>query len=404
MENQTDVISEMGLSEKKQVYIELANDEKERLVKVMDTGTSTEKGYKNESYFKLVEEQGIDIEVVRNELIQRGIDASKVVVGGACFLKDFEGNESDKLRGELMLANVAALIDLGFNVSMSVFPETDVKFMDKLEAIKSGGENRLRLAMYRDKGISDARRMTYKISPVDDCLVFESQELEKLAILPQLPKYLDEVYRGHVGLATVDRGDLKEAGYPYEQILGENVQNTLIDNFLLSADLRKRGGDEPIWDYLIGQRAWSTREIVLSDGFRMRPADLVLSRFNYVDGYKEEDRSYKKETHGEGVYMNVALAMILGIEVANVKLDYKHDQRQKDLEEFKEVWAEKRIGHASSIPAQVFDVVANYLENKDGFLKKIEMFLTNGAPIDIKHFDYNEWTLGNGGLRMNKLS
>lgn len=243
--------------------------------------------------------------------------------------------------------------------------------------------------------------MTYKISPIDDCLAFESQELEKLAILPQLPKYLDDVYKGHVGLATVNRGDLGDAGYPFEQRLGENVQNTLIDGYLLRSDLKKTKtwDDYKPWDYLIGQRAWSTREVVLKDGFRMRPSDLVLSRFEYTDGYKEEDRKYKKESHGEGVYMNIALAMILGVEVSNVRLEYKHDSKQKALEEFKEVWAEKRIGHATSIPDQVFDVVANYIDDQEGFTKKIERFITNGSPIELKHYAAKHWLIGQNGMR-----
>lgn len=150
MESPND-IAEKDVAKEKQTYIDLSEDEMSRLVEVVNTGSSSEKEYKKEEYFKLVEEQGIDIEGVRNELLRRDIDATKVVLGGALFIKDYENDESDKLRGDLSLASIAAMIDLDFNVSVSVYPKTDAKFLEKLEAIKSSGNNRLRIAIYDER-------------------------------------------------------------------------------------------------------------------------------------------------------------------------------------------------------------------------------------------------------------
>jgi hypothetical protein len=132
----------------------------------------------------------------------------------------------------------------------------------------------------------------------------------------------------------------------------------------------------------------------------INPSDLMLLKYEYSDGYTEEDRTNKVDTYSASVYNLIPILEALGGEnqMAELPVQYLHSERQKEQEMNPEVrsrFKEKRRKHKVELPDINSEVVVNIEEwQKEGKWPSVVRDALNGDKVlQIKHFKKGEYGL-----------
>lgn len=343
------------------------------------------------------------------------ITLEQTCVIGSVFYKDYQVENSEgSVRGHEAIDSLMKIAEKGYKAAVIIGEGTDQKFLDDLKKRLSGlgdkGEN-IVWHIQEKPGYSEARRESVILawSKYPETKAFIMQEIEKDLTKDQgYEKFLDALSDNKI-LVMMNRGIdapyngnyFSDANIPKEQFWGERHQNIEMAGQENAAGLTKKEHD---WDRLSDTRAIRNEEIEIGNT-KINPADLILLKYQYVDGYNEGDRKNKIDAYSAAVYNMVPILEALGFEdqMAEAPIKYAHSEKQREQEEGNPVFRAKRLGHKVDLPAINFDIVANIVEwKKEGKWPSILLEAIKGDhTLNIKHFNEDDYSLTGTILRKN---
>ncbi|HET7099306.1 MAG TPA: hypothetical protein VFI61_03680 [Patescibacteria group bacterium] len=342
------------------------------------------------------------------------ITLEQTCVVGSVFFKDYEvpGSEGD-IRGREAINSIVQAAKKGCKIAFIIDPKTDQKFVDNLkEELSTLGDKAENIVWdFQDKeGYSQSRREAILLarSKYPDTKAFIMQEIEK-----DLTEYYEpflETLSDDRALVMMNRGinvpynlnpwqnvDHINANLPGSQFWGERNQNLKMARQEEAFGLTDKKIGNHFWDRLNGTRVVRNEEMSIG-GVKINPSDLMLLRYEYSDGYDEEDRKYKMDTYSAAVYNLIPILEALGGErqISETSVQYLHAEEQRKQEEGDTKYREKRISQKKDLPSINFDMVLNIKEwQEQGKWPQVLVDALKGdKKLEIKHFNEDEFYYG----------
>lgn len=338
------------------------------------------------------------------------ISLNETCVVGSVFYKDYQtpGSEGN-IRGRQAIESLHNIAEKGCKAAIIIAEGTDNSFIvdlkDDLLKLGKKAEN-IVWNLQKKPGYSQARREAIELarSKYPETRAYIMQEIEK-DITFEYEKFVDMLSHGNI-LVMMNRGvnvpynenpwpDTKHLGanLPHEQFWGERYQNIVMANQERAAGLTSK---EYTWDRLNGTRIIRNEPVEIGR-IKINPADLMLLKYKYVDGYEEDDRKNKVDTYSAAIYNMIPILEALGVEnkISEAPVTYWHSEEQKHQEENIPEFRAKRLAHKIDLPNINFDIVANLKEWKEeGKLEDVILSaLKSNKVLEIKHFKKSEYGL-----------
>lgn len=343
------------------------------------------------------------------------ISLEETCIVGSVFFKDYskDGTEGN-VRGHETIDSVTNAVKKGCKVAFVIAPDTDPRFIQDLkEELKTLGESSENVAWRiedrADGGYSGSRRQAVQLARVafPESRAYIMQELEKN--LTGNYESMVAALSDNKALIMMNRGvnvpynenpwpDAQHLGanLPPEQFWGERHQNIVMANQEKAAGLTK---ENHFWDRLNGTRVIRNEPMKIGD-VTINPSDLFLLKYEYTDGYSEDDRTYKTDFYSASTYNMVPILESLGAEdqIAELPIKYLHSEKQRQQEmspEARPKFKEKRLKHKVDLPKINFDMVANIKEwKREGMWPQVLLDAVGGdSVLKITHFQEGKYSL-----------
>lgn len=233
---------------------------------------------------------------------------SKAVIATSTLFRRVNGDE--KVRGELAVKAAAEAKTLGIPV-IAVDGGSDAYFK---RALKDEG-----VALHQQEGktLGAARREAIRHAVNAGYQAIAYTEIEKIKIIPEIPKFSNYILEGVTGMVVPARQDM--SSYPESQRLSETLGNQF-------------------WAKLTGLKldVWFGPRV-----FSPAVAEYFLSyQGEYGDNW-------------DSLFIPVLRAMAAGELIASVPSNYVHAQSQREVEEGTFEYLKKRLTQLSSLTAAI---------------------------------------------------
>lgn len=335
---------------------------------------------------------------------------------GSIYYNDYQTEGSiGNVRGKAAINSLINILEKGCKVAIIIAKETDPKFVDdlkeKLSILGNKSEN-IVWNFERESGYSEARREAISLArskyTEPPPRVFIMQEIEK-NLSENYEDFLNTLSKDRV-LVMMDRGinisnnqdlwpepDHSDVNLPKDQLWGERSQNIKMARQEEVFGLTDKTKGNHLWDRLNGVRI-IRNELMKTGNVEINPSDLILLKYEYSDGYTEEDRRFKMDGYSASVYNPIPILEALGAEnqMAQVSVNYLHPEEQRQQEENDPNFREKRLRQKTDLPANNFEIVANIKKwQKEGRWPQVLLEALKGDKVlHIVHLKEDEYFYG----------